>query len=86
MFQVTQSHARSENLIGDFCDASFYKTHPLYANGDGSLKLQFIIYHDEVEVTNPLGSHRGKHKLGIWYRSIIAIIFNCTVFPLQMYA
>ena len=62
--QVTQSHARSDHLIGDFCDAALYKNHPLYTDPDRSLKLQFIIYYDEVEVTNPLGSHKGKHKLG----------------------
>ena len=65
--KVTRSHVRNDHLICDFCDASLYKNHPLFGNtscSDVSLKLQFIIYYDEVEVTNPLGSHRGKHKLG----------------------
>jgi len=61
--QVTQSHARNDHLIANFCDASLYKNHLLYVSGDRSLKLQFVIY-DEVEITNPLGSHKGKHKLG----------------------
>jgi len=59
---VTQSHARNDHLIADFCDASLYKNNTLYTNADSSLKL--IIYYDEVEVSNPLGSHKGKHKLG----------------------
>ena len=62
--QVTESHTRSDGLIGDFGDGSLYKNHSLYTSSDGSLKLQFVIYYDEVEVSNPLGSHKGKHKLG----------------------
>ena len=43
-----------------------YKSHPLFSNcDDGALYLQFIMYYDDVELTNPLGSSRGKHKLGI---------------------
>jgi len=52
----------NDHLICDFCDASLYKNHPLFACNDESLKLEFIIYYDEVEITHPLGSHRGKHK------------------------
>lgn len=62
-----KSHARSDNFLEDFCDGSFFKSHPLFANHserEFCLKLQFIIYFDEVEVTNPLGSTKGKHKLG----------------------
>lgn len=64
--QVTKSHSRDDDLIGDFCDGSLYKNHPLFAHdfNDETLHLQFIVYHDEVEVTNPLGSSKGKHKLG----------------------
>ena len=52
-------HARSDNFLEDFCDGSFVKSHPLFKNHNERefcLKLQFIIYFDEVEVTNPLGS------------------------------
>ena len=66
-FKVTRSHTRSDHLISDFCDGSLYKNHPLFANtncSDASLKLQFIIYYDDVEITKLLGSHKGKHKLG----------------------
>jgi len=77
-WQVTQSHARNDHLIADFCDASLYKNHTLYTNGDSSLKLQFITYYDEVEVSNPLGSHKGKHKLGKEFREYIMYLFNST--------
>ena len=55
---------RNDHLIGDYCDGSLFKNHPLFASNDESLQLQFIIYYDDVEVTNPLGSRRGKYKLG----------------------
>jgi len=45
-------------------DAEFYWNHPLYADCDESLRLQFVIYYNEVEVTIPMGSQKGKHKLG----------------------
>ena len=63
--QVTKSHFQpNDNLLGDFCDGSLYKEHPLFASNDGTLHLQFIVYYDDVEVANPLGSSKGKHKLG----------------------
>ena len=48
--------------IGDFCDGSFLKNHPLFSiepNG-----FQIVAYFDELEVCNPLGSRSGINKLG----------------------
>jgi hypothetical protein len=62
--EINKSHSRTDGLLGDFCDGSFLKNHSLFSNNtDGSLLLQFVIYYDELEVSNPLGSSRGKHKL-----------------------
>lgn len=30
-----------------------------------------LLYYDEVEVCNPLGTARGKHKIGAFYYSIL---------------
>lgn len=65
--QVARSHVQSDGLLGDYCDGSLFKEHPLFSTSESSnelLALQFILYYDEVEVTNPLSSSRGKHKLG----------------------
>ena len=52
---------RSDNYLADFCDGSLFKNHPFFqANPNG---LQIVIYFDELEVCNPLGSHAGIHKL-----------------------
>ena len=49
----------------DFCDGTLFKEHPLF--GTDSEALQIVIYYDDVEVVNPLGSYRGIHKLGTQY-------------------
>ena len=62
LLQVSKSHKRGDDLIGDFCDGLLFKCHPLFQHDP--LALQLITYYDEVEVCNPLGSHRGTNKLG----------------------
>ena len=49
--------------ISDFCDGNLFKTHPLFASHPEA--LQFIVYHDDIEVANALGSKAGAHKLGM---------------------
>ena len=48
--------------LHDFCDGQLYREHPLFK--EDRYALQLILYYDEVEVANPLGSYRGTHKLG----------------------
>ena len=62
---------RTDGLLGDVCDGSLFKTHPLF--GQDSLALQLLIYFDEVEVVNPIGAHRGVHKLGLVNNTISMI-------------
>lgn len=38
--------------------------------------LQIIMYHDDVEVCNPLGSYRGVHKLG---KSALQLVILSTI-------
>ena len=45
----------------DFRDGQICREHPLFSVDDHALQL--IIYTDEVETANPLGSYRGQHKL-----------------------
>ena len=45
-----------------FCDGSLYKTHPLFSVQPTA--LQVMLYFDELEVCNPLGSSAKVHKLG----------------------
>ena len=57
-----KTHSRSDENLEDFCDGTLFKSHELFSQKP--LALQLIIYYDDVEVCNPLGSYRGVHKLG----------------------
>ena len=61
LLQVFKERTNSTEFLYDFCDGQVYKEHPLFSVDDHALQL--IIYTDEVETANPLGSYRGFHKL-----------------------
>ena len=58
--EVRNPH-QSNDKLGDFCDGTAYKVHPLFSNDPQG--LQIIGYYDELEIINPLGSYVLKHKL-----------------------
>lgn len=60
MFET--SSPNNSGFLFDFKDGTLYKNHPLFSVDDNALQL--IIYYDDVEPANPLGSYRGHHKLG----------------------
>ena len=47
-------------MLKDFCDGRASKDYSLFRNG-----LQILLYFDDIEVFNYLGSHK-VHKLGMW--------------------
>ena len=55
-------HKRNDAMIADFCDCNIFKTHPLFLRDPSTLQL--MLYYDEVEISNPLGTKTGKHKVG----------------------
>jgi len=60
-----------------------------YMSKDG--KIPYILYFDEYETGNPLGSHKGKHKIGALYLSLkcfppvelsaLTSIYTVSLFP-----
>lgn len=60
MEQVITSHTSEDPVFRDFCDGSYVRNHNTIKRTD----LLISFYFDELEVANPLGSKRGKHKLG----------------------
>lgn len=60
--EVQTSRDSRDGVYRDYCDGDFIRNHPLFKHNEEMLQLVF--YFDEVEVANPLGSKRGKHKLG----------------------
>ena len=65
----------STNLLSDYCDGKCFDQHPLFSADP--VALQLILYHDELELCNPLGSRRKKHKIGVLFVLRVAIL--CTV-------
>lgn len=75
LFDAVLSNIRHEVFIGlhsagidlpgylsDFCDGSVYKRNSLFTSHRGV--LQIMLYYDDLEICNPLGLKRKKHKLG----------------------
>lgn len=58
----------------DFCDGAIYKKHPVFMSHN--LALQIVLYYDDVETANPLGSKAGNHKLGIYHVRICTLWWN----------
>lgn len=59
---VMRGHSRSDGLLADYCDGSAFCVHPLFSVERRS--LQILLYYDDVEVCNPLGTKVKLHKLG----------------------
>ena len=59
---MVRSRKRSDGFMADFCDGELYASHQLYMVDKNALQL--ILYFDEVEPFNNLGSASGKYKLG----------------------
>ena len=55
-------------------DGEIYQTHPLFSTDP--VALQLILYYDELELCNPLGSRRKKHKIGIQYVHVCIIMYT----------
>lgn len=68
---VMQYKQRAKNEINEMINiqqGAYYKNHEILSTGDNVLALEFYI--DDVEITNPLGSKAGIHKLGFVYFTI----------------
>ena len=60
--QILEGHVRTDGLMADYCDGDAYKEHPLFSQDPTA--LQILLFYDDMEVVNPLGSYTKKHKLG----------------------
>eukprot|EP00111_Clytia_hemisphaerica_P023884 TCONS_00070351-protein len=57
-----------EGVFYDLFDGSFFKDDPYFSEHPNALIL--ILYHDELEICNPLGSATGVHKIDMYYYCI----------------
>lgn len=72
--QVLTPRSRDDDIIEDYCDGSQFRTHPLFSRN--LYALQFILYYDDMEVVNPLGSNTKTHKLGMLVNNAIIVPIN----------
>ena len=59
--QINGGHNDTPGFLSDYCDGQQFHEHPLLSS---TPCLQIILYYDELEICNPLGSRRKKHKVG----------------------
>lgn len=67
-------HQSSSGKMRDYCDGVQFKTHPLFATCPNA--LQIILYYDDLEVCNALGTKSKIHKLSKSLR-IISTMYTC---------
>ena len=61
---IPKWQCRRGNAIQNVFDGEFCKTHPLFQN---EVSIPLVIYQDDCDVVNLLGSKTGIHKLGFIY-------------------
>ena len=65
----------SKTVYVDIADGDALKNHPCLGaaadRSDGSVRLAFILYYDDLEVVNPIGAFHGRHKLGLFYWTLV---------------
>lgn len=62
--QIDQCPSRihTDGIIEDICDGNIFKSHPIFSVDPYA--LQIIIFFDELELCNPLGTHIKKAQTG----------------------
>jgi hypothetical protein len=55
-------------LLRDYQDGEFVRSHPIFGQDPKALKI--LLYYDDVEISNPLGSKTKTHKLAMFYWSL----------------
>ena len=60
-----------DGVYYDICDGSLFKNDSYFKEHKHALILE--LYHDELEVCNPLGSHAGTHKIDMYYYTLVNI-------------
>ena len=57
ILQVFKVRLTQTQYLHDYCDGGVFKYHPLFSSDGRACALQLILYTDEVETANPLGSY-----------------------------
>ncbi len=70
MRAVLEYQPSDDGIMRDFHDGEFCRGHVFFSN---SRNIALLLYVDDCEIANPLGSKAGMHKIGIVYCTILNI-------------
>lgn len=62
---ILTRHSSTASQLSSFHDGEYYKSNEFHANGE--LRISLILYVDDFEICNPLGTSRKKHKVTAVY-------------------
>jgi hypothetical protein len=62
---VCNTHFSTDGLMRDYCDAAYFKEHPLFRQHPSA--LQIVLNYDDLEIVNAMSSHVKKHKCAMFY-------------------
>ncbi|XP_034057976.1 uncharacterized protein LOC117536966 isoform X2 [Gymnodraco acuticeps] len=68
MINTAPQSCNKDGFLYDIVDGSLFKSHPLFSIKPTALQL--ILYTDEIEICNPLGSHASVNKLLMVYYTL----------------
>lgn len=65
MLTAGPQYCPKASFLYDINDGTIFKTHPMFSKKNSALQL--ILYSDEIQICNPLGSHASVNKLLMFY-------------------
>jgi hypothetical protein len=68
MRAIQQYQLCRDGIMRDFHDGEFCRGHVFFSNGRN---VALLLYVDDREIANPLGSKAGIHKIGVIYCTIL---------------
>ena len=68
MRAVAEYQLSRDEVMRDFHDGEFCRGHVFFSNGKN---IALLLYVDDCEIANPLGSKAGMHKIGVIYCTIL---------------
>lgn len=82
---AANDNQQQEVSYSDVWDGKYLKCHPLFIRHNGHI-LCIQVYMDEVETGNPLGSKKGKHKVCVFYWTLMNLppIYRSTLRSIQL--
>lgn len=71
LYWCQHTHVSQGNLMTDICDGQYVKNNPFFQQNPNA--LQIVLYNDDIEIVNPLGTHVKKHKITLFYATFANI-------------